>query len=448
MAGCEEYAPATFDMSQLAIDGGAPVRSQPLPTGFIGTRLLGAEEKAEVLAVLDAHALSRVSGMVPPTRVEAFERELCRRTESRYALAVTSGTAALEVALAGLGIGPGDEVIMPALNFISSPEAVLRLGAVPVFGEVDDGYGLAPEEIDRLLTARTKAVMPLHVHGAACRIDEIVASARRRGLLVLENGAWSCGATFRGKAVGTFGEAGFYSLQSVKVVTAGEGGVVLTSDPVVYERAFRYHDHGNLRLTTIPESLGCDAQGAGLAPQLEAFVGAAFRMNELTGAVALAQVRKLDGLLEMTRRAQRTILSGLRRMLEGLDARTRAGAPFGLRAVPDPAGDCGIAVGLTFRDVETAQRYQAALRAEGVPLSGLYGAKPVYALPQMRSLKPVWGNGAPLLRGGAPAYGDGLCPRTEALMARVLVLSVTPAYTDEDAADAVRAFEKVTGALG
>lgn len=431
-------------MSQLAIDGGAPVRSQPLPTGFIGTRLLGEEEKAEVLAVLEAHALSRVSGMAPPTRVEAFERELCRRTESRYALAVTSGTAALEVALAGLGVGPGDEVIMPALNFISSPEAVLRLGAVPVFGEVDEGYGLAPEEIDRLVTARTKAVMPLHVHGAACRIDEIVASARRRGLLVLENGAWSCGATFRGKAVGTFGEAGIYSLQSVKVVTAGEGGVVLTGDPVVYERAFRYHDHGNLRLTAIPESLGAEPGGPTQAPQLEAFIGAAFRMNELTGAVALAQVRKLDGLLEVTRRAQRTILTGLRGALARLKV-TRA--PFRLRDVPDPEGDCGIAVGLDFRDVETALRYQAALRAEGLPLNGLYGAKPVYALPQMRSLKPVWGNGAPLLRGGAPAYGDGLCPRTEALMARVLLLSVTPAYTDEDAADAVRAFEKVTGTL-
>src|SRR6266545_1662770 len=240
---------------RLAIEGGTPVRSTPLPSGFIGTRLVGEEEKAEVLAVLEAHALSRVSGMTPPTRVEAFERELCRRTGSRYALAVTSGTAALEVALAGLGIGPGDEVIVPALNFISSAEAVLRLGAVPVFAEVDAGYGLEPEEVGRLTTARTKAVMPLHVHGAACRIDAVLAAARARGLLVLENGAWSCGATYRGKAVGTFGEAGIYSLQSVKVITAGEGGVVLTGDPVVYERAFRYHDHGNLRLATIPESL-------------------------------------------------------------------------------------------------------------------------------------------------------------------------------------------------
>jgi dTDP-4-amino-4,6-dideoxygalactose transaminase len=239
----------------LAIDGGMPIRNTPVPAGFFGTRLLGDEEKAEVLAVLEARALSRVSGMTPPTRVAAFEQALCRHTGSRYALAVTSGTAALEVALAGLGIGPGDEVIVPALNFISSAEAVLRLGAVPVYAEVDAGFGLDPDDVAPHVTPRTRAVMPLHVHGAACRIDAIVDVARAHGLLVLENGAWSCGATYRGRAVGTFGDAGIHSLQSVKVITAGEGGVVLTQDPLVYERAFRYHDHGNLRLATIPESL-------------------------------------------------------------------------------------------------------------------------------------------------------------------------------------------------
>jgi dTDP-4-amino-4,6-dideoxygalactose transaminase len=262
---------------------------------------------------------------------------------------------------------------------------------------------------------------------------------------VLENGAWSCGATYHGKAVGTFGEAGIYSLQSVKVLTAGEGGVVLTQDPVVYERAFRYHDHGNLRLQAIPGSLAEGAEADASAPQLEPFIGAAFRMNELTGAVALAQVRKLDGLLEVTRRAQRAFLAGLRGVVVGFRGE---GAPFSLREVPDPEGDCGIAVGLTFRDVETAQRYQAALRAEGVPLSGLYGGRPVYALPQMRSLKPVWTNEAPLVRGERPVYEDGLCPRTEDLMRRMLLLSVTPAYGDAEARDAAEAIGKVARALG
>ena len=410
---------------RLAVDGGTPVRAVPLPTGFLGTRLVGAEERAEVLEVLERRSLSRVSGMAPPGKVVAFERALCRYVGSRYAVAVTSGTAALEVALAGLGIGPGDEVVLPALNFISSPEAVLRLGAIPVYAEVDDGYGLDPEDFERRITPATRAVMPLHVHGAACRIDAVLEVARRRGLLVLENAAWSCGARFAGRAVGTFGDAGIYSLQSVKLITAGEGGVVVTDDPLVYERAVRYHDHGNFRGAGIPETLateeasGADPAGDGTPqatmrpPALEPFVGAAFRMNELTGAVALAQVRKIDAVLERTRRAQRIILEGLRQLIDGAshagDAGDAgdAGAPFTLRTVPDAAGDAGIAVGLRFDAPQTAAAYQAALRAEGVPLSTLYGGRPVYVLPQLQTLRPVWTNGAPLLRQGGPSELPG-----------------------------------------
>jgi 8-amino-3,8-dideoxy-alpha-D-manno-octulosonate transaminase len=436
-------------VNRLAIEGGAPVRATPLPTGFIGTRLLGDEEKQEVLAVLENRALSRVSGMVPPTRVAAFEREIARLVNSRYALGVTSGTAALEVALAALGIGPGDEVIMPALNFISSPEAALRLGAVPVFAEVDGGLGIDPLDIERRITPRTRAIMPLHVHGASCRIDAVCVIAREHGLRVLENAAWSCGATFRGQAAGTFGDAGIYSLQSVKVLTAGEGGVVVTSDPLVYERAIRYHDHGNLRLATIPESLATQDAGqqpTGSEPALEPFIGAAFRMNELTGAVALAQARKLESLLARTRSTQRAILAQLRSLLETYPAGHTASLPFALREVADPAGDCGIAVGLVFPSAQRAQAYQDAMRAEGVPLSWLYGARPVYALPQMQTLRPVWTNDVPLLRTSAepyPQYPMGLCPRTEDLLARTLMLSVTPDYTEADVRDVGLAFEKV-----
>src|SRR5687768_8971605 len=156
---------------KLAVDGGAPVRTAPLPTGFFGMRLVGEEEKSEVLAALEARSLARYSGMTPPTRVAAFERELCRTLGMRYALGVTSGTAALEVAVAALGLGPGDEVIMPALNFISSPESVLRFGAVPVFAEADTGFGLDPDDVAHRITPRTRAIMPVHIHGAACRID-------------------------------------------------------------------------------------------------------------------------------------------------------------------------------------------------------------------------------------------------------------------------------------
>jgi 8-amino-3,8-dideoxy-alpha-D-manno-octulosonate transaminase len=179
-------------------------------------------------------------------------------------------------------------------------------------------------------------------------------------------------------------------------------------------------------------------------------------MNELTGAVALAQVRKIDAVLERTRRAQRIILEGLRQLIDGAghagDAGDAgdvgdAGAPFTVRTVPDAAGDAGIAVGLRFDAPQTAAAYQAALRAEGVPLSTLYGGRPVYVLPQLQTLRPVWTNGAPLLRQGSPSELPAACPRTEALLAATLVLSVTPDYSTEDAADVVRAVRKVLAGL-
>jgi dTDP-4-amino-4,6-dideoxygalactose transaminase len=426
---------------RLAIGGGTPVRSHPLPTGFFGMRLLGEEEKAEVLAALEGRSLARFSGMTPPTRVAAFERELCRRLEVRYAVATTSGTAALELAMAGLGIGPGDEVIMPGLNFISSPEAVLRVGAIPVFAEADASFGLDPQDIEHRITAQTRLIMPVHVHGAACRIDTITAVARRHDLRVLENGAWSMGARYHGHSIGTFGDAGIHSLHSVKVITAGEGGVLITNDPLIYERAVRFHDHGQFRVASLPQSMADPDAGEALEPVVEPFMAAAYRLTELSGAVALAQVRKLDQVLLRTQRAQRTILAGLRPIVDG-------GAPFMLRDVPDPEGDVGIALGVSFETAEQAKTYQAALRAEGVGFGLVYGAKPVYDQPAMRELRPPWTNGQPLLRGPAPSYQGSLCPRTEDLLARALMLSITPDYTDEDAQDVVRAFAKVTAALG
>jgi dTDP-4-amino-4,6-dideoxygalactose transaminase len=165
-------------------------------------------------------------------------------------------------------------------------------------------------------------------------------------------------------------------------------------------------------------------------------------MNELSGAVALAQVRKLPEVLRRTQRAQRAILTGLRDVASGTKT------PFTLRDVPDPAGDCGIAVGVIFPTAVRAQSYGAALRAEGVGIGLLYGARAVYENPALRRLRPPWTNGAPLLPVPLPSYEGSLCPRTEDLLSRTLVLSVTPDYTDQDTQDVVRAFAKVAAQLG
>ena len=421
-------------MSKLAIDGGAPVRTRPLPTGFLGARLIGEEEKAAVVAALDARQLSRVGGMKPPEYVLALERAVAARVGSSYALAVTSGTAALKASLAALGVGPGDEVIVPALNFISSPEAVLRFEATPVFAEVDDSFGLDPDDFRLKLTPRTKAVMPTHIFGQACAMDAIMAVAREAGVAVLENCAWSMGATYHGRAIGTIGDVGIYSLQAVKMITAGEGGLVVTSSPLLYERAARFHHHGNLFMSAIPLPPG--ESGEPLAPQVEPFVGDAYRLNEISAAVALSQVPKLDRVLAACRRAKDAIAEGIR----GLPG-------FRPRPAADPAGNAGNSLGVIFDSAEEAVWWREALAAEGIPVGWVYGGKPVYLLPQIQELRPPWTNGEPLLRTpNPPRYGPGLCPRTESLMARALHLVISPDYTDDDCADVVAAFRKVAAA--
>lgn len=422
-------------MSKLAIDGGEPVRSRPLPTGFLGTRLVGDEEKAAVLQALEGRALSRVGGITPPRMVAAFERALAAKLGIKYALGVTSGTAALKAAVAALGIGPGDEVIIPSLNFISSPESVLHFGALPVFAEVDASLSLDPEDFRRKITARTKAVMPTHVFGVACPMREIMSIAREHGIAVVENCAWSCGARYFDSYVGTIGDVGIYSLQAVKVITAGEGGAVVTASPHLYERAVRYHNHGNfLPAGTPPGPFAGDTEA--FAPVLDPFVGDAFRMNELTGAVALAQVPKIDQVLAGCRTAKRRIVGEI----EGIEG-------VHLRPAADPAGDAGIALIVTFDRASDATWWQTALAAEGVPLRPVYGGAPVYLLPQIQNPRPSWTNGQPFFRDGSnPHYQAGLCPRTESLMARSLQMALSPDFAEEDCADVVSAFHKVATA--
>ena len=159
-----------------------------------------------------------------------------------YGLAVTSGTAALICGLVGLGIGPGDEVILPAFTWIASASAVVAVGAVPILAEVDDSLTLDPEDVEARITPYTKAILPVHMRGLPCKMDELMTVARKRNLKVLEDSAQADGASYKGRRVGSIGDAGAFSLQFNKILTSGEGGMVITSDQAVYERAVMFHD--------------------------------------------------------------------------------------------------------------------------------------------------------------------------------------------------------------
>ncbi|MDA0748050.1 MAG: aminotransferase class I/II-fold pyridoxal phosphate-dependent enzyme, partial [bacterium] len=187
-----------------------------------GASMLDEEEVQEVLAVIKSRSLSRDYGPDRLDMVTRFEQGFAQKIDSAYALAVTSGTAALKVALVSAGIGPGDEVIVPPVTFIATPATVVLLGAVPVYSEVDESMTMDPEDLESRITPRTRAIMPVHLWGTPCRMDRIMEIARKHNLKVVEDCAQSAGASFQGRQIGTWGDLGAFSMQFGKIITSGE----------------------------------------------------------------------------------------------------------------------------------------------------------------------------------------------------------------------------------
>ena len=235
-------------IGKLAIHGGKPVRTVPLPTCVLGADLTGAEELERLREVIVSKTLFRHYGPGQPVMAETLERRVRERFGVRYALAVSSGSAALFCSLAGLGIGPGDEVILPAFSWYSCYNAIVLQGALPVFCDIDRSLNLDPDDFARKITPRTKAVLVVHYQGGPARLDEILGIARARGIKVIEDGAQSIGVRYRSRYCSTIGDVGTFSFQGNKIVVAGEGGMVLTNNPVIFERAVRYQDHGHVQI--------------------------------------------------------------------------------------------------------------------------------------------------------------------------------------------------------
>jgi 8-amino-3,8-dideoxy-alpha-D-manno-octulosonate transaminase len=266
-----------------AADGGKPVRATPLRATYSGPEYYDDKELSQLRDVLAARQPFRWYGPggTPPRKVLAFEKALAARMQTRYALAVTSGTAALTTALAALGVGPGDEVIVPAWSWYSCFTSVVMHGALPVFAESDESFNLDPADLDATITPQTKVVMVVHTLGSPADMEGLLSVARRRGVKVLEDCAQSLGASYKGKPVGSLGDVGIYSFQIAKTISSGEGGAVVMNDPLLFERAARYHDLGLLR----PPHQALLGPGG---PALEGMIGNQYRMSEFTGGVLLA----------------------------------------------------------------------------------------------------------------------------------------------------------------
>lgn len=284
-----------------------------------GFELWGAEERKEVNDVLETGVLMRYGFDGPRKgmwKAKELEAAICQTFGSKYAQLTSSGTAALTTAMSALGIGYGDEVIMPAFTFVASFEAVLSVGAIPVLVEVDRSLTLDPEAVKAAITPRTKCIMPVHMCGSMAHMSELKAICKANNLLLLEDACQSIGGSYKGQYLGTIGHAGTFSFDYVKTITCGEGGVVMTNDAEIFEKCDGYTDHGH------------DHKGVDRGADLHPFIGYNFRISELNAAVGLAQIKKLSTILEIQRRNNKMLRSYLEQI---------PGISF--RVIPDPEGD-------------------------------------------------------------------------------------------------------------
>jgi dTDP-4-amino-4,6-dideoxygalactose transaminase len=408
---------------QLAVDGGTPVRSQPLGTANWGPLYYDDKEQAQLSDVLESRKPFRFANPLNKSKVAIFENEYAARMQTKYALAVTSGTAALHVAMAALEVGPGDEVIIPAWTWYSCYSTVVQVGALPVFAEIDESFNIDPSDIERHITPQTRVIMAVHLQGNPADMDPILALARKHNLKVLEDCSQSVGASYKGRPLGSMGDIAIYSLQQSKTITAGEGGAVVTNDPYLFERAVRFHD------VTVRRDFPA---------RLHYMPGLNYRMNEFTGGVLLAQLRKLDAIIGDVRRNARRVYGGI----QDLPA-------LHPRHLPDPEGELGTGVFLGFPSSADRQRYADAMKAEGVPVAGPNGSIVLPVVPEIEqkvTVTPRWPSFASE-RGRSIRYGRECCPRTIDILGRFAGVMMGPKYTRRDTDDAVAAVRKVYPAI-
>lgn len=311
-----------------------------------GTELFGAEERKEVEDVMKTGVLFRYGHDAQRNnhwKAKEFEAEVKKITGAKYAHAMSSGSTAIATALAASGIGAGDEVIVPPFTFIASIEAVLFVGALPVFAEIDETLCLSAEGIEKAITPKTKAVCLVHMCGGNADMDNIMAVIKKHKLILVEDAGQAFASSYKGTYTGLFGKAGSYSFDFFKIATAGEGGVLVTNDEETYKKADVYSDHGH------------DHIGNNRGMENHPFLGFNYRISELHAAVALAQTRKVPGIKEKNRHNKK--------FLQNLLSKN---ASVSFAKLGDPDGDSATFINMMLPDTETAKRTVAELNAAGV----------------------------------------------------------------------------------
>ena len=370
---------------------------------------MGQEEKDAVARVIDSKQLFKVNrGELQ--ECANFEKEMREKYDVQHALLMTSGTAALTSALIGMGIGPGDEVIIPAYTYIATAMAVIATGAMPIVSEVNETLMMDPAALEEKINARTKVIIPVHMMGYPCDMDGIMAVAKKHGLKVLEDACQANGAFYKGKRLGTIGDAGAFSFNYFKIISAGEGGAMLTNDKEIFEKGLIYHDASAIAY------FGDQMNGFSTEP----FCGTEFRTNEITAAILRVQLTRLDGIVADLKRNKQLLMQALAKHFQFIP-------------LNDAAGDSAIALTLQFDSAEQAKKIADQKVGLGIPA---YTGKHVY-----NDWEPIIrrrGAAHPLMDPFKMEankhfyYAKDMCPKSLEIMARCGHISINPDWTQED----------------
>lgn len=378
-----------------------------------GTELFGAEERKEVNDVLETGILFRYKHDAQRNnhwKAIDFENEVKKITGAKYAHAMSSGSTAIATALAASGIGAGDEVIVPPFTFIATIEAVLFVGALPVFAEIDETLCLSADGIKNAVTPKTKGVCLVHMCGGMADMDAIMKVVNEHKLILVEDAGQAFSSSYKGIYTGLFGKAGSFSFDFFKIATAGEGGVLVTDDEETYKKADVYSDHGHDHIGTM--------RGMEYHP----FLGFNYRIGELNAAVGVAQTRKVPRIRETNRKHKQFLVNELSKT-----------PGIGFARLADPAGDSATFLNLLLPDTETTQRTIDEMKAAGV--AGFdYWFKNMYHfinqwdhIKEMRTVSKL-----PIQVLGAPQdYKTMQLPKSQEVIGRLISFGIRCTWTEE-----------------
>jgi len=312
-----------------------------------GFEIIGKEEYKEIQdlfknsGILFRHGFDSLRNDI--YKVREFEKRFSEKLGIVDALAVSSGTAALKVALEAIGVGKNDEVITQAFTFVATVESIVEVGAKPIIANIDHSLNMDPKDLEAKISPKTKAIIVVHMLGIPTDMKSVMEIAKKYKLKVIEDTAWGCGGTYDGQFLGTIGDIGTYSFDFAKTITTGEGGMVVAKDPMILEAAKAYHDHGHENNPSLPRWEDSRSRS-----------GFNYRMTEMQGAVGLAQLDKLDHIIKSHQRNKETIVQKIKQL------------PISFRNKPQTFNDTSDALIFYVKDKVTALKCRENLLVHGI----------------------------------------------------------------------------------